>query len=98
MAPYAATAISNARTRARSGWPMVLLTIALYSPVSGLPRLALVATALYFLAQGDAPRTAKTAARTPVTRPAPTTRPANPAKPKAAKVPRQRTANGRWSK
>lgn len=98
MAPFAATAIINARARARSGWPMVLLTVALYSPVGGLPRLALLATAVFFLAQGDAPRTARTPSKTHATRSAPATKTAAPAKARTTKVPRQRTTGGRWTK
>lgn len=97
MSTYAAAALGNARTRTRSGWPLLLLALAVYSPVGGLPRLVLVATGLFFLAQGDTGRPAKTRAKVPAqrpTRPTPnptTTRP-------AAKTPRRRNPEGKWIK
>jgi hypothetical protein len=51
MGAHVAVAISNAQLRARLGWPLVLLTIAVYEPLGGWPRVALVVTGGFFLAR-----------------------------------------------
>lgn len=96
----AAAAIDNARMRTRSGWPLLLLALAVYSPVDGLPRLALLATGLFFMAQADKARPARTPAKAPAQRSAPKPAPAkNPTKPKTAtRAPRRRGPEGKWIK
>ncbi|GLW75001.1 hypothetical protein Kpho02_72980 [Kitasatospora phosalacinea] len=42
MNAYAAAALENAKARLVIGWPLLLLALALYSPVDGLSRLLLV--------------------------------------------------------
>ncbi|MFE2911424.1 hypothetical protein [Kitasatospora indigofera] len=96
----AAVAMSNAKLRARLGWPLVLLTIAVYAPIGGPPRLALIATGLFFLAQsavtGPAGTQGKGGAgpRTPKPAPGPKTpRPHRPAKPAPSTRARQASAD-----
>lgn len=103
MNAYAADAIGNAKHRTQLGWPLMVITIALYSPLGGLPRLVLIAVGLVFLAR-QTPGTRRTpdkSAKAPAKpRPASRPKPKTPApKPKAATtIPRPRTAAGRWAK
>lgn len=50
-----AAAIDAAKARFAVGWPLLVLMLALYSPIAGLPRLALIAAGLYFLSRPAAP-------------------------------------------
>lgn len=109
MNALATAAIGNAKMRTQLGWPLMVITIALYSPLGGLPRLVLIAVGLVFLAQ-QTPGTGRTPDKsgkaTPKPRPAtprsaPKRQPASTttAKPKApSRAARQRTASGRWAK
>lgn len=54
-----AAAIDAAKARFAIGWPLLVLAIALYSPVAGLPRLALIAAGLFFLSRPAAPPPAR---------------------------------------
>lgn len=100
MSPLAAEILGNARHRAQLGWPIALVTLAAYAPNVGLARLALAAAGLFFLAR-------RVPTASPARRPAavPTQRTSSKQTPKpvpvqrpAKKMPRQRGANGRWTK
>lgn len=52
-----AAAFANAKHRLSHGWPLALILIALYGPITGTAQLALLATGLFFLSRGAPPPT-----------------------------------------
>jgi hypothetical protein len=91
MSPHLASALGNAQHRARLGWPLGLLVIALYAPAgTGLARLVLIAAGLLFLTRQPAPARTTVKPRTPKT----TTQAAKA----PAKATRPRGTNGRFLK
>lgn len=63
-----AAAIDAAKARFAVGWPLLLLAIALYSPLTGLPQLFLLTGGLWFLSRhpaGTAAPAPKPATKTP---------------------------------
>jgi hypothetical protein len=96
MSPHLAAALGNAQHRVRLGWPLAVLVIALYAPAgTGLARLVLIAAGLLFLTRQPAPARTTTKPRTVKT--AHSAAPAKTSTP-TTKAPRQRTADGRWTK
>lgn len=100
MGPLAAEVLGNAKTRAKLGWPLTVLTIAVYAPNVGLARLALIAAGLFFLARRVPTARTNRPATVPAQRTAtkPNPKPQRPATRPAKQLPRQRGANGRWTK
>lgn len=65
-----AAALANAKHRLSYGWPLVLVLLALYGPVTGITQLVVLGAGLYCLSRGA-----------PGTQPKPA--PAKPSKPAA---------------
>lgn len=104
MNAHFAAAVGNAQVRARIGWPLALLAVALYAPNVGGARLLLIAAGLVFLARRPAQplpapvRTGRPAPAQPTARTPKPQRPATPpAEPTAKKPPVRRGPGGRWT-
>ena len=63
-----AAAIDAAKARFAVGWPLLILAIALYSPLTGLPQLFLLAAGLWFLSRDPAGHRTTTPAAKPTTK------------------------------